>query len=109
MAHDTGVPRDIHLLTTDALLADLIGERTVALGDSEQLALASDDARSVIDWYRRNRGKWSGNLSAGDTEAVIDMIGMPPPTMTAATEPPRVCRRPFGLSHAAMAGSSSMA
>ena len=24
-------------------------------------------------------------------------------------EPPRVCRRPFGLSHAAMAGSSSMA
>jgi type VI protein secretion system component Hcp len=25
------------------------------------------------------------------------------------TEPPRICRRPFGLSHAAMAGSSSMA
>ena len=24
-------------------------------------------------------------------------------------EPPRVCRRPFGLSHAAMAGCSSMA
>jgi hypothetical protein len=24
-------------------------------------------------------------------------------------EPPRVCRRPFGLSYAAMAGSSSMA
>jgi hypothetical protein len=24
-------------------------------------------------------------------------------------EPPRVCRRPFRLSHAAMAGSSSMA
>jgi hypothetical protein len=25
------------------------------------------------------------------------------------TEPPRVCRRPFGLSYAAMAGASSMA
>jgi hypothetical protein len=25
------------------------------------------------------------------------------------TEPPRVCRRPVGLSHAAMAGCSSMA
>lgn len=24
-------------------------------------------------------------------------------------EPPRVCRRPFGLSYAAMAGSSSLA
>lgn len=84
MADNTGAPRDIHLLTTDALLADLIGGRAVALDDGEQLALASDDARAVLDWYRRNRGKWSGNLSAGDTEAVVDVIGTPPPTVAAA-------------------------
>jgi L-galactose dehydrogenase/L-glyceraldehyde 3-phosphate reductase len=29
--------------------------------------------------------------------------------LPAGCEPPRVCRRPFGLSHAAMAGFSSMA
>ena len=29
--------------------------------------------------------------------------------LSPATEPPWVCRRPFGLSHAAMAGCSSMA
>ena len=85
MADETGAPRDIHLLTTDALLADLIGGRAIALGGGGQLALGSDDARAVLDWYRRNRGKWSGNLSAGDTEAVIDTIGTPPPTTTAAT------------------------
>lgn len=97
MVDDTGAPRDIHLLTTDALLADLIGGRTVALGSGEQLALASDDARAVLDWYRRNRGKWQGNLSAGDTESVIDTIGTPPPIITASAaagsaSPARVLR-----------------
>ena len=97
MADDTGAPRDIHLLTTDALLADLIGGRAVALGGGERLTLASDDARAVLDWYRRHRGKWQGNLSAEDTEAVIDTIGTPPPTITAAadagpTSPARVLR-----------------
>lgn len=79
----TPASRDIHLLTIDALLADLIGGRAVALGGGEQLTLASDDARAVLDWYRRNRGKWQVNLSAGDTNAIIDVIGTPPPTIEA--------------------------
>ncbi len=86
MADGTDAPRDIHLLTTDALLADLIGGRAVALGSGEQLALASDDARAVLDWYRRNHGKWAGKLSAADTDAIIDMIGTPPPTTEAEAE-----------------------
>src|SRR3546814_18011236 len=83
MADDTGAPRDIHLLTTDALLADLIGGRAVALGGGEQLAFASDDARAVLDWYRRNRGQWSGNLSEADTDAIIHVISTPPPPLEA--------------------------
>lgn len=79
-------PRAIHLLTIDALLADLIGGRAVALGGDDELAMASDDARAVLDWYRRNRGRWQANLSAGDTEAIIDMIGTPPPTVEPAAE-----------------------
>jgi hypothetical protein len=86
MADDTRAPRDINLLTTDALLADLIGGRAVALGGGEQLAFGSDDARAVLDWYRRNRGKWAGNLSATDTDAIIDVIGKPPPTTEAEAE-----------------------
>lgn len=86
MADDSGTPRDIHLLTTDALLAELVGARAVALGNGEELTLASDDARAVLDWYRRNRAKWQGNLSAGDTEAVIDTIGTPPPVIAAAVD-----------------------
>jgi hypothetical protein len=86
MADETAAPRDIHLLTIDALLADLIGGRSVALGGGEELALTSDDARTVLDWYRRNRGRWQANLSAGDTDAIIDVIGTPPPTIEAETE-----------------------
>lgn len=83
MADNTRAPGDIHLLTTDALLADLIGGRAVALGAGDELALASDDARAILDWYRRNRGRWQANLSAGDTDAIIDTIGTLPPTIEA--------------------------
>lgn len=86
MADETVAPRDIHLLTIDALLADLIGGRAVALGGGEELALASDDARAILDWYRRNRGRWQANLSAGDTDAIIDAIGTSPPTIEAELE-----------------------
>lgn len=89
MADDTGAPRDIHLLTTDALLTDLICGRAVALGDAEQIELTSDDPRAVLDWYRRNRGKWAGNLSAADTDAIIDAIGRPPPTIEPETQSER--------------------
>ena len=86
MADETGAPRDIHLLTTDALLADLIGGRAVALGGGEVLVIESDDARGVLDWYRRNRAKWPANLSAADTDAIIEVIGTPAPTIEAESE-----------------------
>ncbi|MGO7536812.1 ATP-binding protein, partial [Rhizobium leguminosarum] len=86
MADETPALRNVHLLTIDALLADLIGGRAVALGGGEELALASDDTRAVLDWYRRNRGKWQANLSASDTDAIIDAIGTPPPTIEAEPE-----------------------
>lgn len=86
MTEETSTPRGIHLLTIDALLSDLIGGRAVAIGGGEELALASDDARAVLDWYRRNRGRWQSNLSASDTDAIIDTIGTPPPTIEAGLE-----------------------
>lgn len=61
MADDAPAPRDIHLLTIDALLADLIGGRAVALGGGDELAISSDDARAVLDWYRQNRSRWQAN------------------------------------------------
>lgn len=79
--------RDIHLLTIDTLLADLICGRAVGIGGGDKLAMSSDDARAVLDWYRQNRGKWQANLSASDAEAIIDRIGTPPPTTEATAEP----------------------
>lgn len=37
MADETGAPRDMHSLVTDALLADLIGGRALTLGGEEEL------------------------------------------------------------------------
>jgi hypothetical protein len=39
-----------------------------------------------------------GELAHGDWASPVDL-----------SEPPRICRRPYGLSYAAMAGSSSVA
>ena len=86
MTNKTVELSDIHLLTIDTLLADLIGGRAVALGGGKELSLASDDARAVLDWYRRNRGKWQSNLSGSDTDAIIDAIGTPPPTIELVPE-----------------------
>jgi hypothetical protein len=82
--NDASAPRDIHLLTTDALLAELVDGRAVAVGGGELLSLDSDNVRAVLDWYRRNRGKWSGNLTAGDAEEFVDVIGTSPPLMDAS-------------------------
>lgn len=81
-----GAPRDIHLLTTDALLAELIAGRTVATSANSQLIIGSGDARAILDWYRRNPTKWAANLNAGDTDAIIDLIGSPPPTAPPASD-----------------------
>ena len=86
MADEQRAPRDIHLLTTDALLTDLIGARAIAVGAGQLFSLDADDARTVLDWYRRNRGKWAGNLAAGDVEAIIDTIGTAPPVTENAVD-----------------------
>jgi len=85
-ADDRRTARDIHLLTTDVLLAVLIGGQAVAVRAGERLWLNSDDARAVLDWYRRNAGKWAGNLTAGDAEAIVDAIGPVPPSIAPAAD-----------------------
>ena len=73
-------PRDIHLLTTDALLSDLVDGREVMVAGGAAFSLGTDDSRSVLEWYRWNASKWGSNLSGGDIEAIIDAAGEQPPT-----------------------------
>ncbi|RFC62745.1 hypothetical protein DYI37_12275 [Fulvimarina endophytica] len=81
----------LHLLTIETLLDDLIGGRTVALEDGQTLSL-DNDPRSVLEWYRSNVDRWSGNLRGDDMEAIVDAVGAPPPPVraerTAATARP---------------------
>lgn len=73
--------RDIHLLTTDAVLADLVGGRELLVRGSDRYSLDSDGARSVLDWYRANSSKWAANQNAADIEAIVDAVDASPPAV----------------------------
>ncbi|MGK6321007.1 ATP-binding protein [Sphingomonas sp. DT-204] len=75
--------RPLHLLTTDILLADLISGRTIATSEGHSLTLDTEHARSVLNWYSRNRPKWAGNVMVADCEALIDAIAAVPPQLPA--------------------------
>ncbi|WP_176598291.1 MULTISPECIES: ATP-binding protein [Sphingobium] len=90
--------RDIHLLTTDAVLADLVSGREVIVRDNDRYSLDSDGARSVLDWYRENGGRWAANQNAADIEAIIDAVdGVPPAIATDANPAPTVAGRRLTL------------
>ena len=73
--------RPLHLLNTDILLADLISGRVISTNEGHSLTVATDHARSVLNWYRSNRNKWAGNVMATDCEAIIDAIASAAPTI----------------------------
>ncbi|MGU3317492.1 ATP-binding protein [Sphingomonas sp. M6A6_1c] len=77
--------RPLHLLTIDVALADLISGRKIGLDTAETFGIPSVEARSILDWYRRHRPKWAGNLHAVDGEAIVDSIAAPPAALAAAT------------------------
>ena len=77
-----------------------------------------DDAFAPLKEIRPDRATpklmeltaWMGSMMPYRQAAKVLADFLPvEPTETHATEPRRVCWRPFGLSYAAMAGSSSMA
>ena len=76
-----GAVREIHLLTTDVLLSELVNGCEVSLGGARRLGIASSDARAMLDWYRRNPKKWAANLNGDDVEALIDLVGSEPPSV----------------------------
>jgi hypothetical protein len=80
---DEPIARPLHLLTIDILLADLVSGRVVIADQSIRFDLLKAESRSVLDWYRRNRSKWSANLQGQDCEAIIDCIANTPPTVAA--------------------------
>jgi hypothetical protein len=71
--------RPLHLHTVETLCADLVSGRAVGVGSNgEQFALASDHARSVLQWYVANRQKWTGNVMGSDCELIADSIDKAP-------------------------------
>jgi hypothetical protein len=72
--------RQLHLLTTDILLTDLISGGHISCNDLQTFNLDNVEARKILNWYKNNRPKWANNLQAQDCEAMIDALGseLPP-------------------------------
>lgn len=81
--------RALHLHTIDSLCADLISVRPVGVGkDDTPFQLASDAARSVLNWYYGHKNKWAGNVQSTDVEAIVECIAKPPDSIPEAIFPP---------------------
>lgn len=80
--------RPLHLLTIDTLLADLISGRVIATSEGHSLILPTEQARSALNWYRLNRGKWAGNVMAADCDAIVDAIATTPPDIVSSAGTP---------------------
>lgn len=71
--------RSLHLHTLESLCADLISGRPVGVGNAnEPFTLGMAEARSVFQWYFHNRTKWSGNVTVGDVNSIVDSVGVAP-------------------------------
>lgn len=80
--------RALHLHTIDSLCADLISIRPIGVGkDDAPFQLASDAARSVLNWYYGHKNKWAGNVQSTDVEAIVDCIAKPPDSIPEAILP----------------------
>lgn len=79
--------RPLHLHTVESVCADLISGRPVGVGvENTSYKLESASSRSILEWYRVNRGKWAGNVMGGDIEAIVNAAAIDPPEL-ATTAP----------------------
>lgn len=77
--------RPLHLHTLESLCADLISARPVGVGkNNDPFSLTTTEARSVLNWYFRNRTKWAGNVMTPDVEAIVDSIAKAPDKIPSA-------------------------
>ena len=60
---DTISARSLHLHSLRSLLADLVSGQAVGLEGKQPFSLASLEARALLDWYRKNEGTSSKNVT----------------------------------------------
>ena len=84
---DTADVRSLHLHSLDSLLVDLVSGRPVGLDadGTRRFALGTDEARALLDWYRRNRPVWSKAVAKDLLPLQVDAAAQTPPDLTAAS------------------------
>jgi len=78
-------PLEIH--TLDTLCAELVSGRGVVIDNDNVVQLQTEASRAIFDWYRRNRGKWTGRNMKVDVESIADQIDKTPPELDPVQTP----------------------
>jgi predicted ATPase len=73
--------RPLHLQTIDSLFAELISGGTISTEADGGFRLEANESRAVLNWYRLNRAKWSGNVMTSDLETIADCLDGLVPTL----------------------------
>jgi hypothetical protein len=80
---DTISARSLHLHSLRSLLADLVSGQAVGLEGKQPFSLASLEARALLDWYRKNEGTWSKNVTVDVLWQLLTAAEQNPPQLTA--------------------------
>ncbi len=83
---DAAEIRSLHLHSLDSLLADLVSGHPVGMDADgrHRFALESDEARALLDWYRKNRPAWSKPVASELLPLLMTAAAQAPPELTAA-------------------------
>jgi hypothetical protein len=82
MSDSTNSQRPLHLQTIESLFAELIGGSSVSVAENDgEFRLDNADSRAMLNWYRLNRSKWTGNVTASDVDLIVSAILTTPPAL----------------------------
>ncbi len=73
-----GIPLYVHTLET--LCKELISGRSVTDDDDKEFKLKSDESRTILNWYWKNKSKWNQRNRKEDVEAIVDELKKTAPT-----------------------------
>jgi hypothetical protein len=72
----------LYLHTLETFCEELVSGRTIIIDDDgNEYRLISQEARSIFDWYRNNRGKWAKNVMKQDLETLVEQLEKTPPNL----------------------------
>ncbi len=73
-------PIESHLYTVETLLTELISGRPVLISQGKEFEIASQQSRTILNWYRDNRDRWDRPNREEDVKHIAKTLSNSPPS-----------------------------